>query len=141
MKGQLARRHRVLRARHAQHAMAVAETVRAQDEANAIMSNAERLQRVRGELFEGDTLSSGASFAAYRELAGRLEHAGRQLDGALYDARRKVAQKEELRVEASREREIAERLKDKARIALDAHREARLAALPRYRRMQARDGE
>lgn len=139
MKHGLARRHRILRARHVQHAQAVAETARAQDAADAILSNAERLNRIRGELLAGDGLSNGASFAAYRELAGRLESAGRQLDGALYDARRKVAQKEGLRLEASREKEIAERLKDKARVALDEQVEARLAALPRYRRMMVRE--
>ena len=141
MKGALARRHRVLRARHVQHAQAVAETVRAQDEANAIENNAERLKRVRSELFAGGGLSSGGSFAAYRELASRLEAAGRQLDGALYDAKRKVEQKDMLRIEASREKEIAERLKDKARVAMNDLMEARLAALPRYRRVAKGDVE
>lgn len=135
----LNRRHRVLRVRHVQHAQAVAETVRAQDEANAIANNAERIKRVRGDLFTSDGLSTGASFAAYRELAGRLENAGRQLDGALYDARRKVDEKQGKRIEASREKEIAERLKDRARASVEDRLEARLAALPRYRRMQKED--
>lgn len=139
MKGQLDRRHRILRVRHVQHAQAVAETVRAQDAADSIRGNAERLNRIRGELLDDGGLSTGASFAAYRELAGRLESAGRQLDGALYDARRKVAHKEGLRVEASREKEIAERLKERARVALEERREARLAALPRHRRPTARE--
>lgn len=136
MKTMLARRHRVLRARHVQHALAAAEAMRAQDEAASIASNAERLQRVRGELFRGESPSTGASLAAYRELAGRLEQAGRQLDGALYDARRKVDEKQDKRVAANREREIAERLKDRARAAMDARIETRLAALPRQRRVR-----
>lgn len=140
MKGLLARRHRVLRARHVQHALAVAETVRAQDEVNNISRNAERVTRVRDQLFEVDPQSNGASFAAYRELADRLERAGRQLDGALYDANRKVEEKQGRRVEATREKEIAVRLKDQTRALMEERMEARLAALPRYRKVQRAEG-
>ena len=136
MKGLVDRRHRVLRVRHVQHAMSVAETVRAQDEANSIAHNAERLRRVRADLFRSEGMANGASFAAMQELAGRLEQAGRQLDGALYDANRRVEQKKDLSMIASREREIAARLRDRAHAQLEEWRENRLAALPRYRRMQ-----
>ncbi len=135
MKDMLGRRQRVLRVRHVQHALAVAETVRAQDEANSIAHNAERLRRVRGELFENRGQATGASFAAMQELASRLEHASRQLDGALYDARRKVEAKQGLSLAANREREIAAKLKDRAHADLEEWRENKLAALPRYRRM------
>lgn len=140
MKGLLARRHRVLRARHVQHALAVAETVRAQDEADNIARNSERVTRVREQLFESTELASGASFGAHRELAERLERAGRQLDGALYDANRKVEEKQGMRVEATREKEIAVRLKDQARVMMEERMEARLAALPRYRKVQRAEG-
>jgi len=99
------------------------------------------LHNVRASLFEGDGLSTGGSFAAYRELAARLEQAGRQLDGALYDARRKLDEKQGRRIEANREREIAERLRDRIRATLDAHAEAKIATLPRYRKMQMREGD
>jgi flagellar biosynthesis chaperone FliJ len=135
MKDVLGRRQRVLRVRHVQHALAVAETVRAQDEANSIAHNAERLRRVRGELFENRGQATGASFAAMQELASRLEQASRQLDGALYDARRKVEAKQGLSLAANREREIAAKLKDRAYADLEEWRENKLAALPRYRRM------
>jgi hypothetical protein len=95
---------------------------------------------VRAELFGGEGLATGASFAAMQELATRLEQAGRQLDGALYDAKRKVETKEGLTLAANREKEIASRLKDRARATLEEWRENKLAALPRYRRMQ-RTGE
>lgn len=140
MKGLVVRRQRVLRVRHVQHSMAVAETVRAQDEANSIAHNVERLRRVRQELFRNEGMANGAAFAAMQELAGRLEQAGRQLDGALYDARRKVEAKKDLSIVANREREVAEKLKGRADAALEQGRERRLAALPRYRRMQ-RTGE
>lgn len=136
MKGLLGRRQRVLRVRHVQHAMAVAETARARDEADGIARNSERLRRVRGDLFNQQGAATGASFAAMQELASRLEQAGRQLDGALYDARRKVEAKEAIGLAANREKEIAVRLKDRAHAALEEWREGRLAALPRYRRMQ-----
>lgn len=136
MKGALKTRQRVLRVRHVQHAMAVAETARARDEADGIERNAERLRRVRGDLFSNPGMATGANFAAMQELAGRLEQAGRQLDGALYDARRKVEMKEGLTLVANRDREIAEKLKDRARADLEEWRENKLAALPRYRRMQ-----
>jgi flagellar biosynthesis chaperone FliJ len=136
MKKMVDRRQRVLRVRHVQHAQAVAETVRAQDEANSIAHNAERLHRVRAELFRNEGQANGASFAAMQELASRLEQAGRQLDGALYDANRRVEAKKDLSISANREREIASRLKDRAHAQLEEWRENRLAALPRYRRMQ-----
>jgi len=138
VKGLVARRQRVLRVRHVQHAMAAAETARARDEAEGIAHNAERLRRVRSDLFQAEGAANGASFAAMQELAGRLEQAGRQLDGALYDARRKVEVKENLSLAANRDKEIATRLKDRARADLDEWRESRLAALPSYRRMQRR---
>ncbi|MEJ7933334.1 hypothetical protein WG907_03575 [Sphingobium sp. AN558] len=136
MKGLLGRRQRVLRVRHVQHAMAVAETARARDEADGIARNSDRLRRVRGDLFSTQGAATGASFAAMQELASRLEQAGRQLDGALYDARRKVEAKEAIGLATNREKEIAVRLKDRAHAALEEWRENRLAALPRYRRMQ-----
>ncbi|SEQ58407.1 hypothetical protein [Sphingobium sp. YR768] len=136
MKGLVGRRQRVLRVRHVQHAMAVAETARARDEANGIAYNIERLGKVRKELFETEGLANGASFAAMQELATRLEQAGRQLDGALYDAKKKVEAHEGLTIAANREKEIASRLKERARAELEEWRENKLAALPRYRRMQ-----
>ncbi|HAF41845.1 MAG TPA: hypothetical protein DCG90_08795 [Sphingobium sp.] len=136
MKGLVNRRQRVLRVRAVQHSMAVADTARARDEANGIAHNLERLRKVRGELFGGEGIATGASFAAMQELATRLEQASRQLDGALYDARRNVEAKEGLTVAANREKEIASRLKDRARADLEEWRENKLAALPRYRRMQ-----
>ncbi|SCW76674.1 hypothetical protein SAMN02927924_02720 [Sphingobium faniae] len=138
MKGLIARRNRVLRVRHVQHAMAAAETARARDEAEGIALNAERLRRVRSDLFQMEGSANGASFAAMQELAGRLEQAGRQLDGALYDARRKVEVKESLSLAANRDKEIATRLKDRAKADLEEWRETRLVALPSYRRMQRR---
>jgi len=72
-----------------QHALAVADALRAKEEADNIANNAQRLARVREELFQSRGWSLGGSFAAYRELADRLERAGRQLDGALYDANRR----------------------------------------------------
>ncbi|MFB0872950.1 MULTISPECIES: hypothetical protein [unclassified Sphingobium] len=140
MKGLVSRRHRVLRVRHVQHAMAVADTARARDEANGIAHNIERLRAVRAELFATQGAATGASFAAMQELATRLEQAGRQLDGALYDANKRVEAQEGLTLAANREKEIAVRLKDRARAALEEWRENKLAALPRYRRMQ-RGGE
>lgn len=140
MRGLVGRRQRVLRVRHVQHAMAVAETARARDEADGLARNIVRLQKVRGELFETEGAANGASLAAMQELATRLEQAGRQLDGALYDARRKVEVQEGMTLAANREKEIATRLKDRARTNLEEWRENKLAALPRYRRMQ-RNGD
>jgi flagellar biosynthesis chaperone FliJ len=140
VKGALKTRQRILRVRHVQHAMAVADTARARDEADHIALNVERLARVRGDLFRNSGLANGGSFAAMQELASRLEQAGRQLDGALYDARRKVEAKEAIGMAANRDREVALKLKDRARADLEEWRENKLAALPRYRRMQ-RNGD
>ncbi len=140
MKRLVDRRQRVLRVRGVQHAMAVADTARARDEANGIAHNLERLRQVRGELFDTRGTATGATFAAMQELATRLEQASRQLDGALYDARRKVEAQEGLALVANREKEIATRLKDRAHADFEEWRENKLAALPRYRRMQ-RNGD
>jgi len=134
----IASRKRLLRVRHVQHNQAAAALLRARNEVSQITDNATRIARVREELFGGDGATHGALFAARRELASRLERAGRQLDGALYDAEQRADQRDAERIHANRDREIAERLKDKAHAAREAQREARLAALPRYRRMQSR---
>lgn len=135
----IASRKRLLRVRLVQHNQAVADAVRARDEVNQLSGNARRLAKVRHDLFEKPEQSSGSTFAAQRELASRLELAGRQLDGAIHDANRRVAEAEAHRTVTDREREIAERLTDKARAARDAAAEARLAAIPRYRRMQNKE--
>jgi len=132
----VARRGRLLRVRHVQHMQAVTDTVQARDVAAQIEGNAHRLASVRMELFGEPGPTSGAVLASHRELAGRLEQAGRQLDGALYNAQRRIDESEALRIVADREREIAERLKDKARRAADTRAEARITALPLYRRLQ-----
>jgi len=131
-------RKRLLRVRGVQHSQAVVALTHARDEASQIANNAQRLARVREELFGVPGVTSGANLASSRELASRLERAGRQLDGALYDARKRVDQRDAERIVADRDREIAERLRDKAKAAREARREARLAALPSYRRMQNR---
>ncbi|MPT49284.1 MAG: hypothetical protein E2598_12855 [Sphingobium sp.] len=130
------RRQRLVRVREAQHAMAIAETIRAKDVVQSLSDNAARVARVRGELFEAQVAQMGGSFAAHRELADRLEKAGKQLEGAIYDAHKVVNQKQDMQVSANRDREIALRLKDRARALQEAQMEARIAAITRYRRMK-----
>lgn len=125
------KRERIVRTRRVQHLMATVEAARAQNEVMALEDNAVRLRNVRAELYATDQVTSGAQLASYRELAGRLEQAGRQLDGAIYDANKRVEQKNVERQLADRDREIAERLKDKAARALAEQMEARLQSLPR----------
>jgi hypothetical protein len=134
-------RKRLLRVRDVQHTQAAAALVSARDEAAHIADNARRIAQVRTELFGEGGNTTGATLAAQRELASRLEAAGRQLDGALYDANRRVDARESERIVADRDREIAERLKDKAQAAREALREKRLNALPSYRRMLMRGTE
>lgn len=129
-------RKRLLRVRDVQHNQAVGALMQARDEASQIEDNARRIAKVREELFGAEGITNGAILASRRELGVRLERAGRQLDGALYDANRRIDQRDAERIVADRDREIAERLKDKAQAAREAQREARLAALPSYRRMQ-----
>jgi hypothetical protein len=129
-------RKRLVRVRDVQHSQAVAAVVSARDEAAQIADNADRIARVRSQLFQETGTTIGASLASQRELASRLERAGRQLDGALYDANLRIDARDAERIVADRDREIAERLKDKAHAAREALREKRLQALPSYRRMQ-----
>ncbi len=134
-------RKRLLRVRDVQHSQAVAAVVSARDEAAQIENNARRIAKVRSELFGEAGITTGANLATQRELAGRLERASRQLDGALYDANLRIDARDAERIVADRDREIAERLKDKAHAAREAQREKRLNALPSYRRMQMKGTE
>lgn len=134
-------RKRLLRVRDVQHSQAVAAVVSARDEAAQIENNARRIAKVRSELFGEAGITIGANLATQRELAGRLERASRQLDGALYDANLRIDARDAERIVADRDREIAERLKDKAQAAREAQREKRLNALPSYRRMQMKGTE
>lgn len=137
----VSRRNRVLRVRHVQHQQALAETVAARDAQRSLENNAERIRTIRGELFDGDSVVDGASLAARRELASRLDQAGRQLEGAIYDARRKVDQKEGLRLIANREREIADKLKARAIRAREEYRERQIQKLPRSQPSATKGGE
>lgn len=137
----VSRRNRVLRVRHVQHQQALAETVAARDAQRSLESNAERIRTIRGELFDGEGVVDGASLAARRELASRLDQAGRQLEGAIYDARRKVDQKEGLRLIANREREIADKLKARAIRAREEYRERQIQKLPRSQPSATKGGE
>lgn len=137
----VSRRNRVLRVRHVQHQQALAETVAARDAQRSLENNAERIRTIRGELFDGDGVVDGASLAARRELASRLDQAGRQLEGAIYDARRKVDQKEGLRLIANREREIADKLKARAIRAREEYRERQIQKLPRSQPSATKGGE
>jgi|GEM_PF-4527879 len=134
----LNRRKRLVRVRQAQHAMAVAETLAAQEQLQALNDNARRVARVRAELFKTDSAQLGGNFAAYREMADRLERAGKQLEGALYDAERKVDDKQGQQLEANRDKEIALRLKERTFAEVEEQREARIAAIPRARAFQLR---
>ncbi|MGE4431722.1 MAG: hypothetical protein AB7E05_13375 [Sphingobium sp.] len=135
------RRQRLVRVREAQHAMAVADRLRAEEQVSSIANNVQRISRVRDELFEDQSARLGGSFAAARELATRLEQAGRQLDGALYDARKLAVQKQDRQTETNREKEIALRLQERAHRDNEREVEARIAAIPRYRTMQRRMAE
>ncbi|MDZ7893715.1 MAG: hypothetical protein U5M50_01410 [Sphingobium sp.] len=137
----VSRRNRVLRVRHVQHQQALAETVAARDAQRSLENNAERIRTIRGELFDGEGVVDGASLAARRELASRLDQAGRQLEGAIYDARRKVDQKEGLRLIANREREIADKLKARAIRAREEYRERQIQKLPRSQPSATKGGE
>src|SRR3546814_13080972 len=94
MKGLIAKRERIVRARRVQHLLATVESARAQNEAMALEQNAQRVRMVRDALFEVRAITSGAALAPHRELAGRLEQAGRHMVGAIDGAPKRVVQKE-----------------------------------------------
>ena len=71
------------------------------------------------------------------QLGKQLIEAGHRVIGA----RRNVEAKEGMTLAANREKEIASRLKDRARATLEEWQENKLAALPRYRRMQRNEGQ
>src|SRR3546814_20944736 len=85
MKGLIAKRERIVRARRVQHLLATVESARAQNEAMALEQTAQRVRMVRDELFEVGAITSGAALASHRALAGRFAQAGRALDGARFE--------------------------------------------------------
>src|SRR3546814_12839100 len=94
MKGLIAKRERIVRARRVQHLLATVESARAQNEAMALEQNAQRVRMVRDELFEVGAITPGAALPSHRDLAGRPAPAGRDPGGPRYDPHTRGAQSE-----------------------------------------------
>src|SRR3546814_18376221 len=78
MKGLIAKRERIVRARRVQHLLATVESARAQNEAMALEQNAQRVRMVRDELFEVGAITSGAALASHRELRSEGRRGGKE---------------------------------------------------------------
>lgn len=133
MKRALRTRGRILRARSIQHLQAAAEAAEAEGLVASLQAQSSQIQL----LSRGMTPTMGKSFAAdlagASELAMRLRDAETMLERAINTARAGADRADAQRIEARIRQESAERLVQRARIALsdDRDRKAMLSGARR----------
>lgn len=120
MKAKVLKRSRISRVRRVQHSLVAADAARAENHAAMLESSAERLVQLRHSMTAGQGNSDGASLASLGELAARLDDARHGLSSAIASARAAAAHQADLRLEARRRQESADKLETRAANALAA---------------------
>jgi hypothetical protein len=110
MKLKAAKRARIARVRRIQHTLAAADATRAETHANMLETSAERLLQLRQSMSVGSGKSDGASLASLSELAMRLDNARIGLTDAIASARANATHHADMRLEARRRQESADKL-------------------------------
>lgn len=118
MKQKAAKRARIARVRRVQHNLAAAAATRAESHATTLETSARRLAQLRFSLSLSKGLSDGAAIAHLGELAMRLDDARHGLTDAIASARANAAQQAEVRLDARRRQESANKLETRAAAAL-----------------------
>lgn len=131
IKQKAAKRTRIARVRKVQHSLAAAAAAHAENQAVMLETSAERLAQLRFSLRLGEGLSSGATIANLGELAMRLDDARHGLKDAIASARANANQQAEIRLEARRRQESANKLEARAAAALAEFLEHNAVANPR----------
>jgi hypothetical protein len=142
MKAATQTRARIARIRRVQHVQAAAVAARADAHAEALELSADRLAQLRMSLTPSTGMVNGASLSQSAELAMRLDDARNGLKDAMVSARANAEHHASLRMEARRQQEAAEKLKDRAVVALNEFLErSHQAARPRRQRLALRDDQ
>ena len=135
MRLKVAKRARIARVRRIQHSHAAAIAMRAETHAAMLETSAERLGQLRLSLSAGEGASRGAVLAGLGELSMRLDDARHGLADAIATARANAVYQAEVRLEARRQQESANKLESHAADALDRFLERN--AIPVSRRKAA----
>lgn len=125
------KRTRIARVRKVQHSLAAAAAAQAENQAVMLETSAERLSQLRFSLRVGKGLTSGGTIANLGELAMRLDDARHGLNDAIASARANANQHAEVRLEARRKQESANKLEARAAVALAEFLENRAVGSPR----------
>jgi Sec-independent protein translocase protein TatA len=130
-------RRRILAMRNTQLSIATGESSSARHAEDSLEDKQRKLQELAINMHAAGTLSStGRSLHAQMELAQRLRTAGESMVGAIDNARQRTAQAERQRIAAYQDREIADRLTDRAARELEHVLERKAASQPQHRRRQ-----
>lgn len=131
MKHKAEKRTRVARVRRIQHSLAAASAVRAENQAVTLETSARRLAQLRFSLGFSKGLSDGATLANLGELAMRLDDARLGLTDAIASARANANHQAEIRLDARRRQESANKLETRAKAALADFLERNALTTPR----------
>lgn len=134
MKEKAEKRARVARVRRIQHSLAAASAARAETQAATLETSARRLAQLRFSLSFSKGLSDGATLANLGELAMRLDDARLGLTDAIASARASANYQAELRLDARRRQESANKLEARAQAALADFLERNALTTPRRKR-------
>lgn len=141
MKARVAKRQRIARVRRIQHDLASAAAARAENQVTMLENSAERLMQLRQSLTAGQGMSSGATLANLGELAMRLDAARNGLSDAIASARANAEHQANLRLDARRRQESADKLEARAAKALADYLERNSIITPRRRTASLTGGE
>lgn len=139
-KQKAAKRTRIARVRKVQHSLAAAAAAHAENQAVMLETSAERLAQLRFSLRVRKGMTSGGTMANLGELAMRLDDARHGLKDAIASARANANQQAEVRLEARRRQESANKLEARAAAALAEFLENKAIGTPR-RKIRQRLGE
>jgi hypothetical protein len=136
IKQKAAKRTRIARVRKVQHSLAAAAAARAENHAQMLETSADRLAQLRFSLSIGKGMSNGAAMANLGELAMRLDDARHGLTDAIASARANASQQADIRLEARRRQESANKLEARAAAALEEFLERNAITNPRRKTRQ-----
>ncbi|GFZ96282.1 MAG: hypothetical protein COW16_13450 [Sphingomonadales bacterium CG12_big_fil_rev_8_21_14_0_65_65_10] len=130
-------KRRILAMRNTQLSIATGEISSARHAEDSLEEKRRKLQELAITMHAAGTqCSTGRTLHAQMELAQRLRSASESMVGAIDHARQRTAQAERQRIAAYQDREIADRLTDRAARELDQHLDRKIASQPQHRRRQ-----
>ncbi len=139
MKGLVQRRARVARVRRVQHLQAAATAAQAEGRAAALEGTAAHLALLRHSLAPAQGMMAAAELSGAAELAMRLDAVRDGLTDSIVSARATALETAARRLEARIRQESAERLEERAAVAIALLRDRRQQAAGGRRRSEAEE--